>query len=162
MIAMNARLIPILMIATILMGSVYPFSQSVFNPSSATMDDDSEVQASADLLGSGLTQVETENESSNFSEKNTNSSDEDSDSSHPSTQGASFSAVVVEMTSRTLRLFPVSRMVKSSINRPVIVWSLAHSMDMRLSRVLAVERIATFSLSVVAPPVQAHAPPNSA
>ncbi len=162
MIAMNARLIPILMIAMILTGSVYPFSQSVFNPSSDTINDDSEVKSSADLPGSGLKQDETENKSTNFSEKNTNSSDEDSDSSRPSTQGESFSAVVVEMTGRTLRLFPVSRMVKSSINRPVIVWSLAHSMDMRLSRVVAVERIATFTLSVVAPPVQAHAPPNSA
>lgn len=151
---MNARLIPILMIAIMLMGSVRPFSQNVLNPSTDTLNDNSENQAieSADA---------TPNQG-DTGKKPADSSDEDSDTSHPLTQGEMISAVMVEMSGRTLRLFPVSRMVKSSINRPVIVWSLAHSMDVRLSRVVALERCATFSLSVVAPPIQSHAPPTRA
>lgn len=154
MATMNARLVPILLITTMLTGSLRLFSQNVLNPPTDIVHDNSDVQA-IESAGGGSNQEETK-------KKPTESSDEDSDTSHPSTQGETFSAVVVEMPGRTLRLFPVNRMVKSSINRPVIVWSLTHAMDVKLTRVQAVERCATFSLSVVAPPVQSHAPPASA
>lgn len=155
MSTMNARLVPILMISVMLVGNIRPFSQNAINTLSSTLIEDSEASVSAKSIETGSGQEETK-------KKPTESSDEDSDTSHPSTQGETFSAVVVEMPGRTLRLFPVNRMVKSSINRPVIVWSLAHAMDVKLTRVQAVERCATFSLSVVAPSVQSHAPPTTA
>lgn len=161
MTTMNTRLIPILLIAIILTGSIRPFSQNVLNPPSATIAEDSEAQATVESTESRSKLEETKKESQDSTDEDTNSSEDKSDSSRPLTQGDTLSAAVVEVPGRTLRLFPVSRMIISSINRPVIVWSLAHSMDMRLSRVVAVERSETFSLSVVAPPVQSHAPPMS-
>jgi len=162
MATMNARMIPILMIAMILTGSVRPFSQNVIIQPTTTQEDDiqpNSQEGSTTALPENKKSIKTPQDSER---KDTKSSGDKSDSSRPLTQGDTLSAAVVEVPGRALRLFPVNRMFISSINRPVIVWSLAHSMDMRLSRVVAIERSETFSLSVVAPPVHSHAPPTSA
>ena len=82
MTTMNPRLVPILMIAVILTGSIRPFSQNVINPPPSASNENSEEFTLAESVETGPGQEETEKNSDE-------SSKEDSDSSRPSTQGES-------------------------------------------------------------------------
>lgn len=140
---MNGQITSILMILSILIAGTCPFSQDLFCPSSQKNTHES------DEIHFGQSHDKT----------SSNVPDKESEPSSSSTQGEVLRSIVVETPGRVLRLFPVSRLFKSSIICPAIPTAQVHPMDVRIIRVMVLDRCISRSLAIVAPPVQSHAPP---
>lgn len=139
---MNGRITSILMILSILTTGARPFSHDLIITSSETNTHE-------------LHEIHSDQ-----SHHKTSSNVPDNESGQSSsTQGEVFRSIVFETPGRVLRLFPVSRLLKSSIIRPVIPISQVHSMDIRINRVMVQDRCISRSLAIVAPSDQSHAPP---
>lgn len=140
MTSMNGHITSILMILSILIVGVRPFSHDLLlqqnTPDSYEIDSDP-----------------------SHHQTSSNVPDQEPEPSSSSTQGEVFRSIVFEAPGRVLRLFPVSRLLKSSIIRPAVPISQVHPMDARIIRVIELDRCISLSLEIVAPPVQSHAPP---
>ena len=140
---MNGHITSFLMVLSILIAGARPFSHDLFYPSSQTNSHESK-----DIYSD-----------QSHHKTSSNVPDNESEQSSSSTQGEVFRSIVFEIPGRVLRLFPVSRLLKSSIIRPAMPISQVHPMDVRIIRVMVLDRCISRSLAIVAPPVQSHAPP---